>query len=286
MPSLRKMAMALYPTCFQVDANITGLPEYEARLWAKANSLRHAHTVAAIQAFSEGRKGSRIRILNASGLSAGHQDFAIAGYLRGAGVDFTWDVFESPSSKYLAHPVFMQFSRELGIDIHLSDFSKETALYGKEEDCYDIVLFTEIAEHLDHSVFLDALEAMQRKLKGGGQLMLTTPNLMSLTNRIRLLAGNGDGPYWGDGALNRQAGLYGHIVLYDMRRLSRLLKDAGFVVQHAYTFNYGNGPAEKSPVRRLAYRLVEAISRLIPNSGSTLMLIAGKGAPDRTKFQI
>ncbi len=83
---INNIARHLYPICYDVDKCITGLSEEDAQIWARANSVRHAHTVRAILSQIEGTMDGPIRILNASGLSCGHQDFSICDYLKKRGI--------------------------------------------------------------------------------------------------------------------------------------------------------------------------------------------------------
>lgn len=284
MSKLNDIAANLYPVCYDVERHIVGHDERDAIFWARSNAVRHAHTVRIIMAQTPGK---RISILNASGLSCGHQDFSLASYLRSQGVDFSWRSCESPQSPYLHNPVFMDHVKRLGIDLYLSDFASEKEMYGAAGEVYDVVLFTEIAEHLDHSTFLKALRELRNKVAPGGVLVLTTPNLVSLLNRIRIFSGDADsGIFWGDGALNMANGLYGHIVAYDRRRLLRLLADAGFDQVSALTFNYASRKFEGKVVKRVVMTLVDLLSQAIPDSGSTLLAVVSPGTPKPIPLQI
>jgi len=57
-----------------------------------------------------------------------------------------------------------------------------------EDQMFDVVIFTEVLEHLPFSP-QHALKEMQRVLKKNGLLVLSTPNSTKLQNRVRLLAG-------------------------------------------------------------------------------------------------
>ncbi len=76
MKKITDIAKSIYKTCYDVDRNITGLSDSDAKLWASSNSRRHAHTIIKLLDFIDLHRHKRqIRILNASGLSCGHQDF-------------------------------------------------------------------------------------------------------------------------------------------------------------------------------------------------------------------
>lgn len=57
------------------------------------------------------------------------------------------------------------------------------------DEMFDCVLFTEVLEHLSNSKVEHALSEIRRVLKKRGVLILSTPNLVSLENRILLLLG-------------------------------------------------------------------------------------------------
>jgi hypothetical protein len=274
---IKKLAHELFDACYRVENEIVGQDEKNSRFWARANSVRHAHTLNAILDFARRRETAQLRVLNASGLSAGHQDFSICRYLAPA-FDLEWVAFESPRSPYLAAPRFRQLAAEMAVTVRLSDFAADEQLYG--DGSYDVVLFTEIAEHLDHGTLLRSLLAARARLAVDGIVIVTTPNLAYVTNRVKLLAGDGDLHYWGDGVENMRRGLWGHIVYYDLKRLTRLLADAGLEVSTAYTFTYGN----LKPT--LSTRLAGALAPLFRHAGQTLFVTASRVERSPTPFEI
>ena len=101
----------------------------------------------------------------------------------------------------------------------------------------NIVLFTEIAEHLPHDLFLRSLSLVRQILSAQGKFFLTTPNSDRLHFRINTLLGR-ETEYWGDGQANFRRGLFGHIVYYNIARLRRLLADVGLTMCEAKTFDF------------------------------------------------
>ncbi|GAB4369847.1 MAG: hypothetical protein Kow00128_16360 [Deltaproteobacteria bacterium] len=287
MNPLRRIARALYPVCLEIDRTIGGHPPAAAAAFAEGNAVRHAHAVSALleQARKAGRRS--LRVLNASGMSTGHQDFSVAGYLKAhAGVPVEWTALESPRSPYPDLPAFRERAARLGIEILRADLTDRGVPFGGGR-LFDAVLFTEIAEHLPLPVLLQALEAIHRHLREDGILLVTTPNLVSLPNRFRILLGNGDGPYFGDGRANRDRGLYGHIALFDVRRMGRLLRDGGFRILRSETFNaYFLESFRRSPGRRLAGLALDLLRRLVPGGGGTILIVAEKGVREPVPFQV
>jgi SAM-dependent methyltransferase len=280
MATLKEIASHIRDICYDVDLNITGLPESEASAWSEDNSIRHAHTIMAIMTYSQDANKKKLKILNASGMACGHQDFSIISYLiKNTDIKPDWVAFDSPLNEHLKKERFNKYKKDLKVDLKLMDFTLAGAdgLFGEESGVYDIVLFTEIAEHLDHTVFLNSLEAIHRVMSEDGILILTTPNLVSLPNRFRILFGNGDGLYNGDGVEDKNNRIYGHITLYDTRRLKRLLAGAGFETARSYTFTFGHGPDGKT----VTTKLNDIVSVLFKNSRTNIFIIGHKSKTDR-----
>jgi len=279
MNTLKTISDSIYEICFNADTQIAGYSESDSAIWAKANSLRHAHTIRAILDYAERSNKKNLKILNASGPGCGHQDFSIVSFLRNhTSLDIEWVAFENPDSWFHTTDSFKKYQKDLGIRLELSDFSKTAKPYGEGEEIYDIVLFTEIAQQIDHSTLLTALIKIREKMKNDGILIVTTANLVELKNRIRILFGNGDGPYWSDTpkTTKHRHGMYGHIVSYDINRLQRLMRDLGYATDKAYTFTYGYGPGEKVFIKRVINGVLDFMSIFIKNSRTTLFIIATK----------
>lgn len=281
MENLKSIAEKIYLVCYDVDKNITGLPPVHSEMWAKPNSMRHARTILSILNYAKKHNKNKLKILNASGISCGHQDFSIVKYLKDeTKLEVEWTVFESPESRFIKIKRFKKYINDTKIKLEISDFSKAevSELFGPENNFFDIVIFTEIAEHLDYSTLLSSLSAIRRKIKNDGILIITTPNLMTFPNKIRILFGNGILPYMGDGTENLNKGIYGHIVFYDTKRLKRILQDIGFETIESYTFNWGE-PDLSSAKRRLLIKLNGVVSYFFRNNRETIFIEAKKSIP-------
>jgi SAM-dependent methyltransferase len=258
----------LIDVCTDVETSIAGKIDESAAAWALADAMRHAHTLGALVDIADAHEG-QLSILNASGLYHGHQDFSLATALARRGVPFTWTTQESEDSPYLKNETMVGYLDALSIEVNLVDYRRPVKMPDHQ---FDVILFTEIAEHLDHTALLNALRALRSTLVDGGTLILTTPNLVSLPNRLRLLFGHGGQPFFGDGLANLEAGLYGHIAAYDIGRLTRLLADVGFVTTDSYTFDWG-----RAWKRGLLAEVVTVLSTLVPNAGQNVFLTATPG---------
>ncbi len=111
--------------------------------------------------------------------------------------------------------------RARGLDARLHDLASGPLPF--EDASFEAVFAGEIIEHLvDTTAFLDEV---RRVLGPGGILVVTTPNLASLENRLRLLLGRY--PIWVEFALSDQ----GHVRAYTLPTLRTHLQARGFVVE-------------------------------------------------------
>lgn len=272
--SIRNISREIYDICFDVDLNIAGLNQISAQQWAVANSYRHSNTILFVLDYLKNFNKKKIKILNASGLGHGHQDFSILNYLlNNVDAHVEWHSIESPHSTVLLNDKFQSYIQNLGIKIKLINYdNKKLSEYGIDND-YDVILFTEIAEHLDHSTFLGSLSELKKRLVPDGLLIFSTPNMLSLLNRARFLIGTTEGIYWGDGPENLNRGLWGHIVMYDIKRIERLLDSIGLRTVTIETINCSISSSNYCFIKALG-KLIEILSYIIPNSKQVILLTA------------
>lgn len=115
-----------------------------------------------------------------------------------------------------------------GLDVRRCDIETEDLPFA--DDRYDVVIFTEVLEHLRVNP-LHALRELKRVLKPGGTLVLTVPNI-SPVHRLKFLFGV---DYQGDivhefEKLDR-LGHMGHIRVYSEQEVRRMLEYAGFKIK-------------------------------------------------------
>jgi SAM-dependent methyltransferase len=79
----------------------------------------------------------------------------------------------------------INFSRD-GLEYKACDLKNELIPYNDE--AFDLVIFSEVLEHLDFHP-LDLFQELSRVLKKDGKIIITTPNFKRLNNRIKLLLG-------------------------------------------------------------------------------------------------
>jgi SAM-dependent methyltransferase len=114
-----------------------------------------------------------------------------------------------------------------GISVDKVDIERENMPF--DDGAFDIILFSEILEHLRHDP-LHVLREINRILAPGGKMILSTPNITPL-HRLGFLFGR---DYQGDpveefGKL-KWLGHMGHVRLYSADEVKRFLRNAGFTV--------------------------------------------------------
>ena len=110
-----------------------------------------------------------------------------------------------------------------------------------EDGSFDVVLFCEVIEHLLMDP-LAALREINRVLRTGGRLVLTTPNVNRLDNVMSMVAGeNIYDPYSGHGPYGR------HNREYNRHELTRLLEFSGFDVELVFTAEAHPSAAQLDP---------------------------------------
>jgi SAM-dependent methyltransferase len=115
------------------------------------------------------------------------------------------------------------------IIIKFKHFNVEVEQFPYKDNCFDVVIFAEIIEHLLNDP-CRVLREINRILKDGGILVLTTPNVARLENIAKLIAGdNIYDPYSGYGAYGR------HNREYNRHELCILLEHEGFNVSECFT---------------------------------------------------
>lgn len=111
-------------------------------------------------------------------------------------------------------------ARQRGIDAKHCDLNHDPLPF--EDQSFDLIFAGEVIEHLiDTDGFLREL---QRCVRPGGAVLVTTPNLVSFENRVRILLGIY--PIW----VNYNLAGSGHVRAYTLRVLKRQLREYGFQV--------------------------------------------------------
>jgi 2-polyprenyl-3-methyl-5-hydroxy-6-metoxy-1,4-benzoquinol methylase len=151
------------------------------------------------------------------------------------------------------------------------EWNLEETPYPLEDGSFDIVLLTEVLEHLREYPLQALLEA-RRILRPGGHLVVTTPNAARLQNRVRLaLGGSVHTPLsdWMFGLPHAR-----HAREYTAAELREMLAHAGLrvVSLEARHFHIRSGRQDRGSVA--LKRLLDLAARARPSLGSGLVVVA------------
>jgi len=197
------------------------------------------------------KKGLRV-------LDIGCADGSFSKYLK----DLGFEVYGVDISKEA-----IDNAKRLGINAMIHDVSKK---FSFEDGFFDIVVMMEVIEHVYDTDFL--LDEINRITKKDGILIITTPNLGSFENRIRLLIGKY--PRLVEYRLGKNCS--GHIRNYTKSVLISQLKEHRFSIIKSITTNIPFPIYAKVPkiLKEIAIRLGDL--RLFSSFGYQLIIIAKK----------
>jgi 2-polyprenyl-3-methyl-5-hydroxy-6-metoxy-1,4-benzoquinol methylase len=112
----------------------------------------------------------------------------------------------------LSFEKYVDMMKKSGVTIKNCDLDKD--LFPFADETFDVILFTEVIEHLHKP--LHALNEIHRVLKTKGKLILSTPNLIRTTNSLRAI-------------LRKPKKTHG-VKEYTPKELKKLLEDANFKI--------------------------------------------------------
>ncbi len=151
--------------------------------------------------------------------------------------------------------------------IRFKHFNVEKDRFPYVRGAYDLVLFCEIIEHLTVDP-VHTLVEINRLLRKGGYLIITTPNVLRYENVLKLILGkNIHDHYSGYGAYGR------HNREYTPRELRDLIEGLGFEVVKMYTRVTGSIKIKGISIKRFR-RLIQLMTT--NNRGSNIFLLARK----------
>jgi 2-polyprenyl-3-methyl-5-hydroxy-6-metoxy-1,4-benzoquinol methylase len=110
-------------------------------------------------------------------------------------------------------------AKEVLNDVYTFDLEKAWPNLGEEK--FDLAVLAEIVEHVFDPV--EVLKKVSQYLKPEGEVIITTPNIISWTQRLNYLFGKWE--YTDQGVLD-----FGHIRLFTYRYLKKVLEESGLVL--------------------------------------------------------
>lgn len=164
------------------------------------------------------RHSSHSQILTVCGEGNGRQllDVGCArGHLSTALMKQGWNV---TGIEY--NPEDAQVAQDAGISMVVG--SAESAL-SKMTDTFDVIVFADVLEHFVEP--LEVLALAKNRLRPGGQIVISIPNVAHLTVRLQLLLGSFN--YADRGILDRT-----HLHFYTKRSLREMMYQAGLHIVH------------------------------------------------------
>jgi len=139
-----------------------------------------------------------------------------------------------------------------------------------EDQFFDIIIFTEVLEHI-FGPPSEILQEFKRVLRPGGELILGVPNIARLSNRLRLLFGTSPLPD-ADNQMKRDwVHGHGHIHEYTRQEISDLCRKNGLEVTQTWMFSPRPGGASMGK-RNLIRVLSDGVSSLVPSFRYQILL--------------
>ncbi|MBW2971359.1 class I SAM-dependent methyltransferase [Candidatus Woesearchaeota archaeon] len=229
------------------DYNAQQFSEY------KSYSLDKIYTQKVIQLLKKIKHKHQMRVLD-----IGCADGSFALHLQEMGFNvFGIDISSEAIRK----------AKQKGVDAMVHDVSER---FPFKSDSFDIVVCMEVIEHIYDTDFL--INELNRIMKQRGLLILTTPNLASLSNRIRLLFGKH--PHLSEYRLGNENS--GHIRNYTKRALVMQLKEYGFKIRKVVAPNAPFPMSLKLPEVIKRFFMVLGDLRLFSSIGYLLIVYAEK----------
>jgi 2-polyprenyl-3-methyl-5-hydroxy-6-metoxy-1,4-benzoquinol methylase len=152
----------------------------------------------------------------------------------------------------------LEIARKKGLKVNLVNVETQDLPY--PQNFFDKVIFAEILEHLVN--YRQVFRNIHHVLKKEGALILSTPNLNSLSNRMTVLLGNDILPIYRDHTVDR------HVRLFSFGSVRKLLVAQGFKNVEAKYVNY--------PASHLRGNLYNALCKLFPDLGEMMVVKATK----------
>ena len=151
--------------------------------------------------------------------------------------NFNIHAIEHPDSNYLDNPGYKQLLKENDVNLKFCDIIHDEAPFDRK---FDLVILSEVFEHLPLIYIEPVLEKLSNLLKPNGYFVLTTPNLFSLKTRLRLLFGQEIFK------IPTSTGSQRHIREYSLKEIKEIAKPFFTVVKVIYS-NFYYGPYQLYP---------------------------------------
>lgn len=185
---------------------------------------------------------------------------------------------EHPSRSYFFSSEYSQFLRQNNVTLIGADFRQDLPLGSQS---MTQVYCCDVLEHLEPRVALDVLKEVNRVLRSGGELVLSTPNLNRFSNVARLIWGHTVNPPIDCGMYGQTCG---HIREFSPREMNMYLHRAGFQTvccryeHNPYFTAHAFGQDNVWTAQQAAWinRLTRIASCVFPRLGDEMYIVARK----------
>ena len=165
-------------------------------------------------------------------------------YLNNLGYGYVAAHSLEKAELWLSEAALQTFINQGRLRIDYFNFERDSSPY--EDEYFDCVVCSEVLEHLTIDPMM-MMSQINRSLKVGGRLIMSTPNVASIEALHSILIGGNPymyPPFYKSGGTNR------HNREYTCFEVRRLLRASGFEVEEFYTFDLKQIPLS---MRLLAY---------------------------------
>lgn len=253
-------------SCKKFNRKFSDVPdsEWKTHLFASNDPYRIPKIIN--QIISYNYKSLPIKLLDI-GFGYGYVTKPIIDHL-GDQVDVS--VLEHPELDRVHSPVFQNTFEKNNITLYQQDLDSGINI----EDSFDVIVLGEVAEHLSPTTFNSIIDDLHSICSGC--LIITTPNLLSVTNRRKFLFGQDifDSP-----VIDEDDASHDHIYMYSMNMLSHMLCTNGFNVEYK---EYLSGWPHKTrravyekDIIKIAYNFIESmVQYLLPTYRQRILIRA------------
>jgi SAM-dependent methyltransferase len=168
-----------------------------------------------------------------------------------------WSAVEHPERAYVHSEAYLRAFRAHNCCLTTANIMREPLPFPDQH--FLLVTFSEVLEHLPLEQVNVVLSEIARVLRPGGILIASSPNQVSLGNRVRLLTGKSilEMPL----ELDYAQGTFGHVRLYTVPEVSSAMSKHGFIVECSLLESNYKG---SSNLRRPLHYLYEWLESRIP----------------------
>jgi ubiquinone/menaquinone biosynthesis C-methylase UbiE len=157
---------------------------------------------------------------------------------------------EHPSRKFLKFDKYLEMLKSSRIWLLPCDVTKDNLPF--QDSMFDTLLFCEVVEHISPADIFRVFSELSRVAKVGGAIVVASPNLSSLFNRLLLLKGGN--PFDLPVPLDYAGDTFGHIRLYTAQEIIEIANLVGLKMKK---LRYNNFMLINGSERKLSTLIVK-----------------------------